>query len=594
MSNASIDQNSQNPYRGRDLRNENFQNLTLQGEDFSTANLSGANFTNAKIQGANFSNANLSKANFTNATAGLTRSWLFALCFIHLLLCLISTFTSVISITFFVNFFRTYNRKIPFLHPFSIFSIAFSTIVAFRTTLSNNFPGNCDTPMQWSVRLGIVAIIIILFFSFFTAFTSEQKDYSSFLITTGMFFTFLIFLQFHTLFSGLEDTLSGGGLSFVKQLGAKKLNVINDYHTNGSWLSMVFSSAIGGIFGYMISQSAIKNLRFQWLWNLYLKMATLKSTNFNEAKLIDAKFQSAILNGVNFEKAEITRTCWQGVKSLENSNASDSYLKYPTFRSIIVGENIVLTNQNFEYLNLRGIDLISKDLSGTRLIGTDLREANLKDVILKDANLQEAKLAGANLSGANLTGAIVHDWTIDEKTILSGIECDYVYLEKLPGQNAGRRRDPERGNFNPGEFEKRYGKNDAGVMKLEISRDFNEQAFRAALQQSIQGNDYQLRELEISGDDVIVKIKVPDGIEPNSARDRFDRIYQTQERQANPGSLPDRSHHEYDRPVHLLDLMRYSNKVGAKIIFNHNDNRTVNISSNGEVCYTETNNGTVQ
>lgn len=594
MSNTSMDLNSQHPYRGRDLRNEKFNNKNLRGADFSDANLSNVDFTQAEIQDANFYNANLSGANFSGATAGLKRSWIFTLYFIHLLLCLTSTFTSVISITFFVNFFRTYDRKIPFLHPFLIFSISLSSIITFRTTLSNYFPGNCDTLMQWSVRCGIFAIIIILFFAFFTAFTSEQKDYSSFWITTVMLFTFLMFLQFHTLFSGLEDNLSRGGLSFVKQLGAKKLNVINDYHTNGSWLSMVFSSAIGGIFGYRISQSAIKNRRFDWLWNLYLKMATLKGTNFNQAKLIDAKFQSAVLNGVNFEKAEITRTCWQRVKSLENSNVSDSYLKYPTFRSIVLGENIMLTNKKFEYLNLKGIDLSSKDLSGTSFMGTDLREATLKDVILKDANLQEAKLAGANLSGANLTAAIVHDWTIDEKTILSGIECDYVYLEKLPGQNAGRRRDPERGNFNPGEFEKRYSKNDAGVMKLEIPRDFNEQAFRAALQQSIQGNDYQLRELEISGDDVIVKIKVPDGIEPNSARDRFDRIYQTQEMQANPGSLPDRSHHEYDRPVHLLDLMRYSNRVGAKIIFNHHDNRTVNISNNGEVCYTETNNGTVQ
>ena len=66
-------------------------------------------------------------------------------------------------------------------------------------------------------------------------------------------------------------------------------------------------------------------------------------------------------------------------------------------------------------------------------------------------DLSRAKLFQTQLNGTNLTGACIEDWSINSKTNLRTVICDYIYLEQ--DQRERRPSDPHR-SFEPGEFAK--------------------------------------------------------------------------------------------------------------------------------------------
>jgi len=581
-------------FSGADLRGANFTKANLSNVDFSSAEIQGANFhdanlceadfthasasidpslpkvdfRNAKIEGTNFTSALLNQADFTGAQAGLTRSWSFILYGIHIFLCLISAFTTTISITFFVYFFRASRQKPSFLVSIFIAFVSVIIIMIIRILLLN-----CLRDYVWtSVISGVIAIVIVLLVALITAITNEE-DLSSFFMTALLLVLILIVTTKATIFAIYEDSLPRYLGLIVYNLGSQAKNPNNHNITNGAFISAFLASIIGAIFGCWFSRSAMtENSQFNWLWRLYIRIATHGGTLFKEADLTDATFTSATLKGANFKNAIITRTRWRGVNSLEHTRVGNSYLKYLKVRQLVLGRNV--RDKEFNGLNLEGINLEEANLSDASFIGTNLNRASLRGSNLEHANLQEANLDGANLSNTRLTGACLEDWTIDETTILSEVICDYIFLERLPDRMAGRRRfPPSPKNFRYGDFEKFFRK-DNSILQLLIRSEDNRQALTAAFRQLMQGNHYQLQGFEMMGEDALVKIQVPDDADTRAVENKFYQTYQTELEQVEQDHLQDPGSHESDNQLSLTEVIFKAFEMGA----NMSGDRVVNIN----------------
>jgi len=79
----------------------------------------------------------------------------------------------------------------------------------------------------------------------------------------------------------------------------------------------------------------------------------------------------------------------------------------PKELKIILDKHIkwIYDNEDGEFANLSGADLIGANLSGANLIDANLNYADLSGADLIDANLNCADLSGADLIDANLSGA---------------------------------------------------------------------------------------------------------------------------------------------------------------------------------------------
>jgi uncharacterized protein YjbI with pentapeptide repeats len=605
-------------FSGANVRGANFTTAKLDKADFSNVKIQGANFHQAKlratkflkasvddtnslpsvdfskaeIQGTNFTDAFLNHADFTGAQAGLTRFWSFILYGIHIFLCLISGFTATISITFLIYFFRTSSKKPSFLDSIFIGITSFVIIVTFRTFLLNFFPKDF---MPTSRNLGIIAIIIVFVVAFVITKTSEEEDFSSFIMTGILLFLILIITTKPAMFAGVADLLPKAFGHIIHNLDSKSIN-----RTDGTWISVVLTAIVGAIFGCWFSRSAInENTQFNWLWKMYILLATTGGTTFNQVDLTNAVFTSANLKGANFKNAIITGVVWYRGKSLERAHVGNNYLKLPQVRELVV--RLDGKGQNFNNLNLEGINLetpnLSKasnllertNLSSASFVGTNLNNANLQSVNLEKANLKQTKLNGANLTKACLTGAIIEDWNIDQTTILSNVKCEFIFLKQHPDPNSGiQKRLPHSTNtFKPGDFEKIFI-GERNTVKLLIRHEQNRQALTAAFEHLIKNNPDitpdDFREFRRIDNDVLVTIRVTQCANEGVVEQEFEQVYQ-QVKQESPSNS--RSGEFENQPLFKF-ILRLINTIGE----NMNEKREINLHGN-DSRYIE-NNGTYE
>lgn len=607
-------------FSGANVRGANFTKAKLDKADFSNAKIQGAKFHQAKlrstkfpkasvddisslpsvdfskaqIQGTNFTDALLNHADFTAVQGGLTRFWSFILYGIHIFLCLISAFTTTISITFLIYFFRASSKKPSFLDSILIGINSIVIIITLRTFLLNRYP----TLVFPSVMLGIIAILIVFVVALVTATTSEEEGFSSSMMTGLLLFIILIIITNATMFAGFEDSLPKELGHIIQNLGSKATN--NPKGTNGTWFSTVLASIVGAIFGCWFSRSAInENTQFNWLWKIYVQLAATGGTTFNQADLTNAFFTSANLKGVNFKNAIITGVLWYRVKSLERAHIGKNYLKFPKLRELVI--RLDGKSQNFNNLNLEGINLATPNLSeasnlseagnllertnlsSASFVGTNLNKANLQGVNLEKANLKQAKLNGANLTKACLTGAIIEDWNIDQTTILSNVKCEFIFLKEHPDPNSGiQKRLPHPPNiFKPGDFEKIFI-GERNTVKLFIRHEQNRQALTAAFEHLIKNNPDitpdDFREFRrIDDDDVLVTIRVPQYTFEGVVEQEFEQVYQQvkQESPSNSRSVEFENQPLFEFILKLIKTIGENMNEKREITFNGNDSRYI-------------------
>ncbi|MEH2042087.1 pentapeptide repeat-containing protein [Nostoc sp.] len=203
---------------------------------------------------------------------------------------------------------------------------------------------------------------------------------------------------------------------------------------------------------YIAWQALAENVKFISVRNFALAFAGAGGTNFFNADLTDANFSQATLKCANFQQAKLKGTRWFQVNQLELASGGDSYLRYPSVQRLLVSGNG--QNQNFDGLDLRGINLRGANLADASFLNTDLSEADLQGANLSRVKLINTRLNGANLAIAQLTGALIYNCELTPKTKLAGVECDYIYTQLPTNDNPDPGRKPEVNGriFKPGEL----------------------------------------------------------------------------------------------------------------------------------------------
>ena len=122
---------------------------------------------------------------------------------------------------------------------------------------------------------------------------------------------------------------------------------------------------------------------------------------------------------------------WQIVKDAQDQRESRPRIKaLETLNQM--GEK--LSNQNFNQMNLQGINLSKADLSQSRFTESFLTGANLTKANLRSATFQQTELTGANLTGADLTDANL------TQSYLTGANLTGANLQKAALQQANLMR----------------------------------------------------------------------------------------------------------------------------------------------------------
>ena len=219
-----------------------------------------------------------------------------------------------------------------------------------------------------------------------------------------------------------------------------------------------------------------------------LAWGAVGGTSFHNLDLNQVNLAGATLANTDLRGRSLYRTCFRQAQRLERARTDNRYLDLDNPKVQHLLTQGTSPDKDFRGLNLQGInlratdngppaDLQEIDFSGANLMGADLRGANLTG-----SNLAQANLVNADLSGATLTDVCVEDWHINPSTRFQGVTCQRVFLRRSP---KGHFLDPqpERGEFQPGEFEAWVAAIQRSV-SLSFQEAVNPQALAFALTQT--------------------------------------------------------------------------------------------------------------
>ncbi|NES80744.1 MAG: hypothetical protein F6K10_04730 [Moorea sp. SIO2B7] len=483
-----------------------FRRVNLKGQSFQGKDLSGADFSEADIRGANFKNAILRGTQFCKARAGLQKRLAIFILLVSSITSGVSVRTSLYSGALLESIFSSSNVK----------SLVYTSIVliAIIVLFAIIFCRGIGGP-------GAVAIVLVLTGSLALALTGIGSLPLTFSVT-GSVAAALAF----------TETLAVAGAV----AGAVAVAVVLTFSvavgfTGAEDFFLAFPVALVAVlalFGTYLGWRALKgDPRDAWIRSIAIAFTTTGGTSFYKADLTNADFTGATLKSTDLREATITCTCWRKTIKLDRARPGTSYLQYENIRQLLItGEG---QDENFERLDLRGINLKGANLQDTSFIGTDLNQANLQNANLSRAKLVQTPLEGADLTRATLTGAYIEDWGISNTTKLIEIDCDYIFL-KLPTKNAPdpqrRPADQER-NFEPGEFAK-LAQKISNTVDLIFKDGIDWQTFLKTFQdlrvrvESETGELPVIQTIENKGDGAfVIRVKVPEEVDEAEYERKF-------------------------------------------------------------------------
>ena len=481
-----------------------FQRVNLRGQSFKGQDLSGADFSEADIRSTNFKNANLQGVDFTGAKAGLQKRCAIALLFISLLLFI---FSKIYSLVIGYSGLLLFDEITPQNFYIGLFTLAFS-VISLITVYREGFVAGA-----FAITFNIVLAIAAVFFA------------GGILGTESDAYTYIL-----GVFSG---TLLGGfGVIFIAVFSfaftvAGAVNFAGSLVTalivslvTALWTFILFGFFAGSaIFTFSLFELCIAwrilkgDDREVWIRSFAVAFAATGGTNFQGANLTHAIFTSATLKNTDFRKAIITRTCFRNAKKLDLARPGTTYLKNLKLQQWLIGTG---QDNNFEGIDLRGVNFQGKNLTDASFIGVDLREANLQDADLSRAKLVQTKLDKTDFTGATLTGAFIEDWNITVNTKLRGMRCDYIYLRLPTRDDSDPHRKPDNRNeiFADGDFED-FIKPIFDTLDLYHNQNVDPRAIALAWKKLAENNpDANLRfaAMEVKGEDnLLLKLKTSSG-----------------------------------------------------------------------------------
>jgi uncharacterized protein YjbI with pentapeptide repeats len=295
-------------------------------------------------------------------------------------------------------------------------------------------------------------------------------------------------------------------------------------------LVVYIAIAIGILFNIYISKQTIKGKgklkeKYVLFNNIAIILASIGSTSFRNAYLTETDFTQAKLKYNDFRGALLTHTKFTQAKIIDDVQSEVSYLRNKHIRQVLItGEGEA---ENFDHLDIRGVNLKDANLQNASFI-----EADLSNVILRGADLQQAKLVRTNLhdtdlTGAVLTGACIDNWGRTATTIIQDITCEYIYM-KLSNNKFEHRQPPYKKNFNREDFQ-------YFMTQCFDTLDFfhkNEFDFLAAyrtimiLQEENPEYKIGLSNIKSCGDNnYLVQIDVSDNVDREAIRDKYNHRY---------------------------------------------------------------------
>lgn len=292
-------------FQNQNLIGADFSNADIYGVNFSGANLTDANFTNTKIAYTNFSETRLASANFTNAKLDQNG------CTPLLLLLLGSFFGSLI---LFIIIFFTGITTGSFLSSIMTFIIFYLLLVLLTIGLR----------MEYTILLLAIAFFICTLFKIdsiigFIIFESiiVLITWTGAISIVGNLKEVIIGAlvgSFLGVFFGQISSTLGLGLARHDGLPEEWFNLWREK----AWLITFISMAVYLVTvaaGYYLGWSILKSQKSMCLRdNIFYFLP--KGTSFLNADLTDANFTGANLKSVNFENAQINRTCFSQTKNI--------------------------------------------------------------------------------------------------------------------------------------------------------------------------------------------------------------------------------------------------------------------------------------
>ncbi|NER21132.1 MAG: pentapeptide repeat-containing protein [Symploca sp. SIO1C2] len=238
-----------------------------------------------------------------------------------------------------------------------------------------------------------------------------------------------------------------------------------------------------------------------------LAVGSWLGTSFYNLDLSNVNFTGAKLPNTDLRAKKLYRTCFQGVVGLERARVDNRYLDlaYPKVQKLLTHQSS--PDPNFRSFNLRGAYLQGKDMRGFDFTEANLTGADCKDAKLQNANFTHAQIIDVDFTNANLTGICIADWSVNDQTKFTNVQCDYVY-RKLDENDNPTDRFPCDRNFEPREFESLY-QEIGNVAELIFKEGVNWRAFAFTLQKlqlEDEGLGLQLKGIEKRGDLWVVKV----------------------------------------------------------------------------------------
>jgi len=430
----------------------NFNHQKLRGRSFKGQDLSGSDLRGADLRGIDFTNAVLLHANLSNVNTGLKPTWA-----LYLRAC----------------------------------SIVLSVIAAFDVAYASAYFGSM-LPEQSPLELALASSFTFVLFLFFIGITLRHgigKALSGFTVVAITGITFFLALPgssnneaiLSILFLGIAIAINITGVvtgaiavAIARILADKRVWSIiilvvpvtipvglkaGMLGLSDNWAIMAgiivaipILIVLIGLSFYVGIKAIEGNSKYVFVRQIAVAACNYGATNFRGADLTDADFTGANLKYADFRDATLTRTRWSQTKHLAQARTTDTYLENPKIRELVVGLNG--QDQNFDHMDLRGLNLQGANLADASFIGTKLSEATLQEVNLARAKLVQTQLYDANLSGACLTGAIIQDWSISSDTNFAAVKCEYIYMQLPTKGDPDPCRKPDNRNetFQDGDF----------------------------------------------------------------------------------------------------------------------------------------------
>ena len=482
----------------------------LRGADLSGADLSGADLSEANIRSTNFTNANLRGAKFCGAQCGLQKRWVILLLILSWLLAGISGFSSLMAaylfrqsldwlLVGFLILIICQGIKVVAV----VIAIAIAGVVAFTVIFSGVGVLAFAVGLAGAGTLELAETIVKQGKEVLVA-SSELA--TAVAVAGAAVIGLAVVVAVAEAIAGTVGLAVAGILAVERAFVAAQVFLVTVVEDGveaeaGIVVKAVVVAGVGVYIGWLAMK---ENKKDAWVRSCAIAFATIGGTSFQRANLTDADFTGAKLKSTDLRKATLTRVHWYGAKMLNRVRPGESYLKNQLLRQLLItGKG---QDQNFDRLDLRGVNLQKANLENASFIDADFYQANLKGGNLKGAKLVRANLEQADLTDACLTGACIQDWSVARSTKLNGVKCKYIFMKFIDGDK--RDQMPPKGEFKDGEFIL-FVRSILDTLDLYHEQDVNPRAAVIVLRSLV--DDYQepleIVGLERRGNGIIIKLK---------------------------------------------------------------------------------------